>query len=92
MQIWYLQSKCVTIIQNYNLRYSSWGSTFLSIGFCNVLQYVIKRYVHIESGALITWIGKISLNIFLKADILAADALGKSFMPNGFSVAVTRSF
>lgn len=71
---------------------TSWGSIFLSIGFCNVLRYVIKRYTHIKSGALITWIGKVSLKIFLKADIFGVDALDKSFMPNGFSVAVTRSF
>lgn len=48
---------------------TSWGSIFLSIGFCNVLRYVIKRYTHIKSGALITWIGKVSFKIFLKADI-----------------------
>ena len=51
-----------------------------------------KKIFSHRSGALITWIGKVSWKIFLKADMFGADALDKSFMPNGFSVAVTRSF
>lgn len=69
---------------------TSWGSIFLSIGFCNVLRYVIKRYTHIKSGALITWIGKVSLKIFLKADIFGVDALDKSFMPNAVFLWLSR--
>ena len=91
MQIWCLQSKCVTIIQNYDLLYFI-GLYFPFYRFLYCFAVCYKKIFSQRSGALIAWIGKVSLKIFLKADIFGVDALDKSFMPNGFSVVVKRSF
>ena len=91
MQIWCLQSKRVTIIQNFNLLYFI-GLDFPFYRFLYCFAVCYEKIFSHRSGALITWIGKVSWKIFLKADIFEADALDKSFMPNGFFVAVTRSF
>ena len=91
MQICCLQSKCVTIVQNCNLLYFL-GLDFPFYRFLYCFAVCYEKIFSHWSGALITWIGKVSLKIFLKADIFGVDALDKSFMLNGFSVAVTRSF
>ena len=68
MQIWCLQSKCVTIIQNFNLLYFI-GLDFPFYRFLYCFAVCYEKIFSHRSGALITWIGKVSLKMFLKADI-----------------------